>query len=305
MEWLNYHHLLYFWLVAKEGGVAKAAAKLRLSHPTVSAQVKALEETLGEKLFAKQGRGLVLTEVGKVVYRYADDIFSLGRELIDAVKQRPTGRATRLVVGIDDVVPKLIAKRILDPVWSGPVKVHMVCREDKAERLWAELASHELDVVISDCPLPPGSSVRAYNHLLGECGVSVFGSKALVARYKKGFPGSLDGAPMLLPTSTSALRRNLESYFDARGLRPVVAAEFDDSALLKVFGAEGGGLFTAPTAIEEAVMKQFDVLLLGRLAEVRERFYAVSIERRIRHPAVMAICQAARQEIFTEELPRR
>lgn len=300
MEWLNYHHLLYFWLVAKEGGVAKAAVKLRLSHPTVSAQVKALEETLGEKLFAKRGRGLALTEMGKVVYRYADDIFALGRELLDTMKQRPTGRPTRLVVGIDDVVPKLIAKRILDPVWSGPTKFHMVCREDKAERLWAELASHELDVVISDCPLPSGSSVKAYNHLLGECGVSVFGARSLAAKYKKGFPASLDGAPMLMPTPPSASRRNLDSYFDAQGIRPLVAAEFDDSALLKVFGADGGGLFTAPTAIEAAVQKQFDVTLLGRLPEVRERFYAVSIERRIRHPAVMAICQVARQEIFAE-----
>jgi LysR family transcriptional activator of nhaA len=298
MEWLNYHHLLYFWSVAKEGGVAKAASKLRLAHPTVSGQIRALEHALGEKLFVKQGRRLVLTEMGTVVYGYADEIFALGRELMDTVKSRPTGGPLRLVVGIADVVPKLIVKKLLDPARTGPTQVRMVCREGKTERLLTELASHNLDVVISDSPLPAGSTVRAFNHLLGECGMSVFARKDLAARYRKRFPKSLNGAPMLLPIEATTQRRALDVWFDANGVRPKIEAEFDDSALLNVFGQDGAGLFAAPTAIEGFIKKHYEVALVGRLPEIRERFYAISIERRIRHPAVVAICQSAREELF-------
>lgn len=298
MEWLNYHHLLYFWLVVREGGLAKAAARLRLSHPTVSGQVRALEEALGEKLFVKEGRRLVLTEMGRLVFGYAEEIFSLGRELMDAVKGRPTGRPQRLVVGVAEVVPKLIAKRLLDPARSLTPKVLLVCREDKTERLFGELAAHEIDVVLSDTPLPPGSGVRAYNHMLGECGVSIFARRDLAARARKGFPQSLDGAPMLLPTGATSLRRSLDHWFEEHGVRPDLVAEFDDSALLKVFGQDGMGLFPSPAAIEEEVCRQYDVVRVGRIAEVRERFYAISGERRIRHPAVSAICDSARTELF-------
>jgi LysR family transcriptional activator of nhaA len=304
MEWLNYHHLLYFWLVAKEGGVSKAASKLRLAHPTVSGQIRALEHALGEKLFVKQGRRLALTEMGTVVYGYADEIFALGRELMDTVKSRPTGGPLRLVVGIADVVPKLIVKKLLDPARSGQRQVRMVCREGKTERLLTELASHNLDVVISDSPLPAGSTVRAFNHLLGECGMSVFGRKDLAARYRKRFPKSLHGAPMLLPNEATTQRRALDVWFDANGVRPKIEAEFDDSALLNVFGQDGAGLFAAPTAIEAFIKKHYEVALVGRLPEVRERFYAISIERRIRHPAVVAICQSAREELFKETAAR-
>lgn len=304
MEWLNYHHLLYFWLVAKEGGVSKAATKLRLAHPTVSGQIRALEHALGEKLFVKQGRRLALTEMGTVVYGYADEIFALGRELMDTVKSRPTGGPLRLVVGIADVVPKLIVKKLLDPARTGPTPVRMVCREGKTERLLTELASHNLDVVISDSPLPGDSTVRAFNHLLGECGMSVFARKDLAARYRKRFPKSLNGAPMLLPHEATTQRRALDVWFDANGVRPTIEAEFDDSALLNVFGQDGAGLFAAPTAIEGFIKKHYEVALVGRLPEVRERFYAISIERRIRHPAVVAICQSAREELF-KEAPRR
>jgi LysR family transcriptional regulator, transcriptional activator of nhaA len=301
MEWLNYHHLLYFWLVVREGGVAKAAAKLRLAHPTVSGQIRALERALGEQLLVKQGRRLVLTEIGTVVYQYADEIFTLGRELLDTIQGRPTGRPLRLVVGIAEVVPKLIARALLEPVRTRTTKTLMVCREDKVDRLITDLASHTLDVVISDSPLPAGSSVRAFNHLFGECGVTVFGRKDLATKYKKNFPRSLDGAPMLLPTSTAALRRSLDQYFDGAGIRPSVEAEFDDSALLEVFGQDGAGLFAASTPLEERIRHQYDVEALGRLPEVRERFYAISIERKIRHPSVALIWQAAREGIFKPE----
>jgi LysR family transcriptional regulator, transcriptional activator of nhaA len=300
MEWLNYHHLLYFWLVVREGGVAKAAAKLRLAHPTVSGQIRALEKALGEQLLVKQGRRLVLTEMGTVVYHYADEIFTLGRELLDTVKGRPTGRPLRLVVGIAEVVPKLIARALLEPVRTRSSKILMVCREDKVDRLITDLASHTLDVVISDSPLPAGSSVRAFNHLFGECSVTVFGRKDLASKYKKNFPRSLDGAPMLLPTPTTALRRSLDQYFDGAGIRPSVEAEFDDSALLEVFGQDGAGLFAASTPLEDRIRHQYDVEPLGRLPEVRERFYAISIERKIRHPAVAVIWQAAREGIFKQ-----
>jgi LysR family transcriptional activator of nhaA len=305
MEWLNYHHLLYFWLVAKEGGVGKAAQKLRLSHATVSGQIRTLERSLGEQLLVRKGRKLELTEMGRVVLGYADEIFALGTELMDTVRSRPTRGPQKLVVGIADVVPKLIAKRLLDPAREDRGKhLRMVCREGKADRLLTELAAHDLDVVLSDSPLPAGSSVRAFNHLLGECGVSIFGRKDLAKRYKTGFPRSLNGAPMLLPGDTTTQRRALDLWLDAHGLRPVIEAEFDDSALLNVFGQDGAGLFPAPSAIEDSIKKQYEVELVGRLPEVRERFYAISIERRLRHPAVVAICETARQEVFRERSKR-
>jgi LysR family transcriptional activator of nhaA len=297
MEWLNYHHLLYFWLVAREGGLAKAAARLHLSHPTVSGQIRSLERALGETLFAKQGRRLVLTEMGRLVYGYAEEIFTLGGELMDTVKGRPTGHPLRLVVGIAEVVPKLIAKRLLEPAMAVPQGVRLVCREDKTERLLAELASHSVDVVISDGPLPPGSPVRAFSHLLIECGVTILATKRLAAKHRRGFPRSLDGAPMLLPASTTVLRRSLDQWFDGHGVRPAVAAEFEDSALLKEFGTDGVGLFPSPTAIEGFVRRKYGVEVVGRLPEVKERFFALSVERKIRHPAVAAICEAARGQL--------
>lgn len=294
MEWLNYHHLLYFWLVAHEGGVGKAAAKLRLSHPTVSGQIHALEDVLGEKLFAREGRRLVLTDMGRVVYGYADEIFALGRELLDTVKGRPTGRPLRLVVGIAEVVPKLVAKRLIDPARALAEPIRMICREDKADRLVVDLAAGGLDVVLTDSPLPPGGRVRAFNHLLGESEVVVFGTPALAARHRRGFPGSLDGAPMLLPAEGTALRRSLDAWFDAHRVRPRVEGEFDDAALLKAFGQDGAGLFPASAAIEAEVRRQYEVEAVGRISGVREAYYAISAERRLKHPAVVAISTAAR-----------
>ena len=298
MEWLNYHHLLYFWMVAREGSVTRASQQLRLAQPTISGQLRSLENALGEKLFARVGRGLVLTEVGRVVYRYADEIFGLGRELQDTLKGRPTGRPVRLMVGVADVLPKLMAYRLLLPALTLPEPVHVVCREGTPEKLLAQLSVHGLDLVLSDAPMSPGLNVRAFSHLLGECGVSFFGSAKLVAAHRKGFPKSLRGAPLLLPTENTTLRRSLDQWFDTHGIRPRVVGEFEDSALLEVFGRAGKGLFPAPDSIEAEVRAHFGVKLVGRLPGVRERFYAISVERRLKHPAVVAISEAARQEIF-------
>lgn len=297
MDALNYHHLLYFWLVVKEGGVAKAAARLRLSHPTVSAQVHTLEEQMGEKLLVKKGRQLVLTEMGTVVFGYAEEIFTLGRELMETVRGQPSDRPARLRVGVAQVVPKLIAKRLLEPVLTqGPV--HLLCREDATERLLADLARHELDVVISDSPLPAGSATRAFNHLLGECGVTIVATSTLAKRLRRGFPGSLHGAPVLLPSAETTLRRSLDRWFDEHGIVPSVVGEFDDSALMKAFGQDGVGVMPVPTAVEGAVGRQYGLRVVGRIPAIRERFFAISIERRIRHPAVLTICESARDVLF-------
>jgi LysR family transcriptional activator of nhaA len=298
MEWLNYHHLLYFWVVAREGGLVPAGKVLRLSHPTLSAQIHALEDSLGAKLFTRVGRKLALTEVGQVAFRYAEEIFTLGREMADTVKGRSTGKPRRLEVGIANVVPKLVVRRLLEPALNLPEPVRLVCREDSYEKLLADLALHTLDIVISDAPVPTGSSVRAFNHLLGETGTSFFATPSLAKTFSRSFPASLHGAPMLLPLESLPLRRSLNHWFDRNEIKPRVVAEFEDSALLKVFGADGVGLFAAPSVVEKEVMAQYGVRVLGRTEEVRERFYAISVERRLKHPAVLAITDAARQELF-------
>jgi LysR family transcriptional activator of nhaA len=298
VEWLNYHHLLYFWVVAREGGLLPAGKVLSLSHPTLSAQIHALEDHFGEKLFTKVGRKLALTEMGRVVYRYADEIFTLGQEMVDTVKGRATGQPMRLLVGIVDSVPKLVVRALLQPALQLSEPVRLVCHENDYDRLLAELAVHTLDIVISDAPVPAGSHVRAFNHLLGECGVTFFGTRALVAKYKRGFPKSLDGAPVLLPLENLTLRRSLNQWFDAHDIRPHIVAEFEDSALLNVFGADGLGLFAGHSVVEREVIAQHGVSVLGRAAGVNERFYAISVERRLKNPAVVAISEGARVGLF-------
>ncbi len=305
MEWVNYHHLRYFWVVAREGGLVAAGKVLRLSHPTISTQIHALEAQLGEKLFTKVGRKLALTDVGRVVFRYADEIFTLGHEMVETVKERATGHPMRLDVGIVDVVPKLVVRRLLEPALRLPEDVRLVCHEATLETLLADLALHSLDVVISDAPVPPGSSIRAFNHVLGETPVSFFGTKKLVKKYRPGFPGSLDGAPMLLPFESLTLRRSLNQWFDRHKIEPRVVAEFEDSALLRVFGGDGVGVFALASLVEKEIMAQHDVQLLGRADDVRERFYAITVERRIKHPAVVAITDAAREAMFAPTRPRR
>lgn len=294
MDWLNYHHLLYFWTAAKEGGIVRASAALHLSVPTVSAQVKALERALGEKLFERKGRSVALTEMGQVVFRFADEIFSLGRELVDTVKGRPTGRPARLMVGIADVVPKLVAKRLLEPALRLGDPVRLVCREDRPDRLLAELATHGLDVVVSDAPVPPAVRVRAFGHPLVESEVSFFASGADAARYRRRFPASLDGAPMLLPSEGSALRRAIDAWFDRRSIRPRILVECADSALLKEFGEDGFGVFPAPRIVADDLRRRHRAAEIGVVDGVRETYYAITTERRIQHPAVIAIRDAAR-----------
>jgi LysR family transcriptional regulator, transcriptional activator of nhaA len=298
MDWVNYHHLLYFWAVAREGGLVPAGKLLSLSHPTLSAQIHTLEEQLGEKLFTKVGRKLALTDAGQVAFRYADEIFALGREMVGSVKGHSTGKPLRLDVGIADAVPKLVVRRLLEPALRLKVPVRLVCHEDSYERLLADLSLHTLDIVISDAPVPPGSSVRAYHHLLGETGVSFFAVKELARAHKRGFPASLSGAPLLLPLENLALRRALNQWFEKQRIEPHVVAEFEDSALMNVFGGDGAGIFAAPTVVEREVMRQHGVALVGRTHQVRERFYAISVDRRLENPAVVAIRDAARDEIF-------
>lgn len=298
MEWLNYHHLLYFWTVAKEGSIARACEKLRLAQPTISGQLRLLEENLGEKLFAKQGRGLVMTEVGQVVYRYAEEIFGLGRELQEVLKGRPRGRPLRLLAGVSDLVPKLIAYRVLQPVLNMAEPVQLVCDEDTSDRLLAELAEHRVDVVISDSPIPPAIPIKAYNHLLGTSTATVFAAPQLATRYRKDFPACLDAAPFLLPMEGSSLRRSLEQWFDSQNIRPAVAGEFKDGALMKTFGQGGAGLFVAPRAIEKEICEHYRVASIGRIDSIVERYYAISVERKLKHPAVVTISEAARQELF-------
>jgi len=299
MEWLNYHHLLYFWTVVREGGVSRASQRLRLAQPTVSGQLKALEDSLGEKLFDRMGRRLELTEVGRLVYRYADEIFSLGRELQDTLKGRPTSRLPQLAVGIADALPKLIAYRMLEPVLRLPEPVRLVCSEDKPERLLANLSLHELDLVLSDAPVGTGSAVRAYSHPLGESTVSFFATPQRAATLRKDFPRSLNGTPLLVPTEATALRRPLDRWLDEQGLRPLIAGEFQDSALMKVFGQADAGVFPAPTVLAEEIRSHYGSEWVGTASGLRERFYVITIERRITHPAVLALTHSARTELFT------
>ena len=298
MDWLNYHHLLYFWTAAREGSITAACRKLHLTQPTVSAQIRTLEKSLKAALFDRSGASLTLTDTGRLVYRYADEIFSLGRELQDAIRDRPSGQALRFAVGVADSLPKVMVHRLLAPAFEAGEDVRVTFIDGEPERLLAQLALHELDLVVSDFPASPRLGMKAFTHVLGECGVTFFATDELARRHRKGFPASLTGAPMLLPTGTSALRRSLDQWFEESDIRPRVIGEFSDSALLKAFGAEGDGIFAAPTAVEDDVTRMYDVRVVGRQESVRERFYAISVEKRLKHPAVVAISRAARTTLF-------
>jgi LysR family transcriptional activator of nhaA len=288
VEWLNYHHFFYFWVVAKEGSIVAASKQLRLAHPTISGQIHRLEDVIGEKLFVRSGRRLVLTDAGRIALRYADEIFSLGREFLDTIKGRAgQGRPLRLVVGVADVLPPSLVRRFLEPAFRIGQPVRVICRADKS-----------VDLVIADGPAGRTPPIRAFSHLLGECGTTFFAEAKLATAARRKFPLSLDGKPFLLPGAPSAVRRALEQWFDGQKIRPLIVAEFDDSALAKDFGRQGIGVFAAPTVIEAEVVHDYGVRVVGRAKAVRQQFYAISVERRIRHPAVAAICEAARQEIF-------
>ena len=294
MEWLNYHHLLYFWTMVRTGGLGPASEELRLSPSTLSVQIHRLEEVLSEELLRKSGRRLVLTEMGRLVYGYADEIFSAGREMMEAVRGRPTGRPLRLVVGVADVVPKLVAQRLIEPALRLAEPVQVVCREASPEQLLDALARHTVDLLVTDAPVGPEVKVRAYNHLLGESGVSFVAAPSLAAACRRGFPRSLDGRPMLLPTENMAIRRELDQWFEQRRIRPRVVGEFEDGALLMEFGTAGHGIFVTPTMIEKPMLRAHRLRTVGRTEAVRARVYAISAERRLKHPAVAAICDTAR-----------
>lgn len=297
MEWLNYHHLLYFWHVARLGSVSSASDELRLTQATVSAQLKSLEQSLGEKLFRKAGRNLALTETGKTVFRYAEEIFSLGQEMMGTLKGRADGRLERLAVGVADVLPKLVAYQLIEPALGMSEGYRIVCREGTNEELLNALAHHDLDVVLTDAPLDSMSNVKAFNHLLGECDLTLFGAPKLADIYRRGFPASLDGAPFLLPTRNTAARRALDQWFNAKNIAPRVVAEFEDSALIRVFGQHGKGLFFGPSVIAAELTEQQSAKMVGAVDGVRERFYAISLDRKLKHPAVLAISQAARDKL--------
>jgi LysR family transcriptional activator of nhaA len=293
MEWINYHHLLYFWFVAREGSLARASSELRLAQSTVSKQIHQLEALLGHTLFSKKGRSLALTESGRVVFRYADEIFGLGREMLDTLRDRPVGKPARITVGVADVVPKLVAEHVLAAVLKLENPVHLTCKEDKPDRLLADLAMHDLDVILTDAPASPHVKIRAFNHLLGESEIAFFGRRELAMKYRRNFPASLNGAPMLLPTENTMMRRSLEQWFESHDIRPIVIGECEDSALLKAFGYRGIGIVPAASVITKEIKAQYRLQSIGMASGVTERLYAVTVERRIKHPAVAAICREA------------
>jgi LysR family transcriptional activator of nhaA len=295
---LNYQHLYYFWSVAKEGSISRACEKLHLAQPTISGQLAVLEQAIGEKLFYKEGKKLALTDTGRTVFHYAEDIFALGRELSNLLKGRMGDRGLRFSVGIADALPKLMAYRLLEPALNMAEAVKLICVEDKAERLLTEIRQHGIDLVLSDAPATPSAGVQIFNHLLGECSVAVFGSPSLAACYSEGFPQSLNAAPLLLPTANTALRRSLDQWFDMEEICPFIKAEIEDSALLKTFAAAGAGLFVAPIAVASEIQRQYGVQMVGQIDKVRERFYAITAQRKIKHPAVMAILEQAHSRLF-------
>ncbi len=297
-DWLNYHHLLYFWAVAKHGSVARASSELRLAQPTLSGQIRLLEQMLGEKLFQRRGRNLVLTDVGRVAFDYANEIFSLGTELVRSVKERRGGPALRVAVGVSNVFPKSFVRRILEPVFALGEQVRVVCKESPSPATFlADFAAQRIDVVLAD-RRAPSSQVRLFSHLLGECGTAFLASPALAKALRRNFPRSLDRAPFLLPGDESTLRQSLEQWLDKRRVYPSATSELDDSALATVLGEAGFGVFAVPDVVADELVKNHDLALVGRASDVRQSFYAISSERRIKHPAVVAICETVRQAMF-------
>ncbi len=299
MEWLNYHHLLYFWMVAKHGSITRASVELRLAHPTISGQIHRLEAVLGEKLFVRSGRNLVLTDSGRIAFRYADEIFSLGQEFQDTLKGRSSGQPRRLVVGVSDVIAKSIVHRMLEPAFELRDKVRIICREARsADAFMGDLAVHAIDVVLADAPAGPGTPVRTFSHPLGECGSSFFAAAQLARTCRRRFPGSLDGAPVIVPGSDSTFRRALDEWFRSRKIRPEIVAELDDLALASVLAEKGLGVLAAPDVIANELRQRYTLQLVGGAKDIRQRFFAISVERKIKNPAVAAICELARKKIF-------
>lgn len=289
---LNYRHLYFFWIVAKEGSITQAAERLGLAIQTISTQLSLLEQSIGRSLFAPQGRRLVLTEAGRIALRYADQIFLLGEQMQEALADSDVGRTMRLTVGISDSLPKLIASRLLQAALQLKERVKLVCYEDRFESLLGDLSVHKLDVILTDRPVHGGGTLRVFSHLLGESEIMLFGTPALMEKYRPNFPQTLNGAPILLPTRNNAIRSRIDHWFETHDLRPDIVGEFDDNALLNTFGRSGVGLFPAPSTLASDVEQQFGALPVGELRHVREQFYAISNERKIKHPAIEAILSA-------------
>ena len=298
MASLNFKHLRYFWVVAKAGGIARASERLHLTPQTISGQITVFEDLLGYKLFARKGRRLELTDAGRVALSYADEIFTLGEELEGVLRSPAKGRPLQFSVGVADAVPKVVAYRLLEPAVRLPEPLHIVCREGKLASLLADLAVHRLDIVLADSPMPAAVNVKGFNHLLGECGLTFFATAKLARKHKGSFPRLLHGAPLLLPGEHAAVRPKLVRWLEGQSIHPRVVGEFDDGALLKAFGRAGVGVFAAPSAIADQVRRQYGVVAIGRTDAVTEAFYAISVERRLTHPAVVAITSAARKELF-------
>lgn len=299
---MNYKHLHYFWVVAKSGSIARASEKLHITPQTISGQLSLLEENLHESLFSRVGRNLELTETGRLVLSYAEEIFSLGGELEEMLHNLPEDRPLVFKVGITDVIPKSIAYRLLAPALQLPEPVRIICREGSINSLLAELAIHKVDLVIADGPIPSSINVRGFNHPLGDCGITFFASPLLARKLGNNFPHSLNAMPLLLPGEMTVVRNHLIEWLDGQHIYPHIAGEFDDSALMKEFGQTGTGVFIAPTPIAEEVKKQYGVTVIGQTDEIREQFYAISVERKISHPAVTVITETAREWLF-QDLP--
>jgi LysR family transcriptional activator of nhaA len=300
---LNYRHLLYFRTVAAEGGVSAAARVLNVSQPSVSVQIRKLEQSLGHRLFEREGRSLRLTPEGRVVLEYADDIFRLGRELEETIAGGLGGKPIRLTAGLSATIPNLVALKLLSPAFALADPVRIVVREKRTDRLRADLATHELDLVLADVPIPPTVSVQAFNHPLGRSAIDILAPPLLAHRVREDFPASLDGQPFLLPAEGYALRRSLETWFGTIGIRPRIAAEVEDNDLINVLAEGGAGMFAAPAIIVEDIVVRYAVERVGRAEGIDERFYAITTDRRIQHPGVIAITRAARTELFTDADP--
>jgi LysR family transcriptional regulator, transcriptional activator of nhaA len=300
VEWLNYHHLRYFWTVARKGGVRKAAEELHVSQPSISAQLRLLEESLGQRLFRRSGRNLVLTETGQLVLNYADEIFSAGRELMNAVKQRPGKHPVRVNIGLTDAFPKLIAFQILRAAFRFEAAVHMICREGEIGPLVSHLQAHRLDIVLADEPASSALKAKTFNHKLGRSGVTFCAVPSLASKLRRNFPQSLDGAPALLPTQNMGMRAALETWFDSKGIRPRLVGEFEDSALMEVCSTGGRGFTAVHTVVDRAALKHYGLRVIARVDECGTDFYAITAERRVKHPAAVAITEHAYSSVFAE-----
>jgi LysR family transcriptional activator of nhaA len=291
---MNLKHLFYFWKTAKEGGIMRAGEALHITPQTISGQIGQLEHSLGIELFSRQGRALELTDAGRLALGYAEEIFSLGAELEQAIRHYPKERPQTFRVGVSDALPKSLAYRLLEPAVALGEPVRIVCREGRLERLLSELAVHRLDLVIADTPLPATLDVRAFNHRLAESGMSFVAAPALAARGTKKFPDCLAELPLLVPGEDSSSRQKLMRWLEKARIRPKIVGEFDDSALMTAFGQAGVGVFPVPTIIEEEIVAAYGVQVLGRSPEARTEYYAISAERRVTHPCVLAIAESAR-----------